>query len=367
MARQSSKKGQTLGHRDITRARVAFRFLDSSTALNTDYIYDHFYKGSVTKTSLHKTLKRDRDELASEGIYLVEEQDGTAKKWRLDEQRTRSDKILSKRPAIPSDDELLARGFTKSDIDKLKIIEEYEKNLDDAACIYATLMRALLDDPQTTNPRDLGFAIARLALGTGRGTGGVAPQKAPSEGGRHLSYFTKARYERKPIKMMYRAKADDAPIERVLKVYGLFTFQDGIYVVGSRSKKDEADSIRTFNLERVEGEPIILEDEPTYEIPADFSVDKYRKLPFEIGPGDSEGRSINVTFYFQRGVKESLPDRIKKRDSFKTHQGGSAELTLDGVRDIDRAARWAITIGAIPLDPPELVSKWEELLEEARS
>ncbi len=177
MARQSSKKGQTLGHRDITRARVAFRFLDSSTALNTDYIYDHFYKGSVTKTSLHKTLKRDRDELASEGIYLVEEQDGTAKKWHLDEQRTRSDKILSKRPAIPSDDELLARGFTKSDIDKLKIIEEYEKNLDDAACIYATLMRA------PRRPTDHQPARPRLChRPSGAGDGPRHRRRCPAEG-----------------------------------------------------------------------------------------------------------------------------------------------------------------------------------------
>lgn len=333
MARQSSKKGQALGHRDIIQARLGLELLRSGSLMPSSKIYSDFYEGHISRSSLHKTLKRDRDLLASEGIYLEEVQEGTAKSWRLD-----ADKMNRRTVFIDDSRDKEAQGF-------------------------AVLLRALLSDPELPNRRDLGFAIARMARRTGAGTKLNAPHRYSPNAQEFLPVFAQARYERRPVEMAYQAKADAKPEKRTLKVYGLFTLTDQIYVVGLRVKTGAPDEVRTFNLERVTDAQISDVPKGSYEIPEDFDIEVFRKLPFEIG---SEA-PFSATFYFQRGVKDNLDSSIKRRSTFVTHQGGSGEVTFNEVRNVDEAARWAIRNRAIPLNPPELVERWESILEEERS
>lgn len=330
MARQSSTKGQTLGHRDITQARLALAFLGSKS-LDAKTIYRNYYEPTVTESSFHKTFKRDCEALEREGIHLIATANGTAKLWRLDRARTSS--------------------------------ASFDQDMDDDARVYATLCRSLLDDPETADRRDLGFAIARLALGTGGGSGTTGPRPNLASDYPCLLDFARGLHERKPIMIKYKSLGDGRAVTRTLEVYGMFTLEDRVYAVALRRKEGAEPSIRTFFLGRVE-EAQVLDDEPCYAIPRDFSVENYRKLPFQIPKPGCEEEPYAATFYFQRYVRSKLPASAESNGTVTRRQGGSAEFTCRDVCNTDEAARWCIANGAIPLSPQTLVDNWEEKLKE---
>lgn len=324
MVRHSPKKGDHLDHRDLKRTRLALAFLAGGT-LRASEIGQRYYQG-LAPASLHKTFKRDREELEGEGIFLKESTHGTSKSWALDSVRST--------PKPPKD----------------------ERSLEESSKILGVLMRPLVGDPETANHKTLGLAIARLSLSSGAGTGISAPATTDCDP-EVLSRFAMALHERKPLEIEYEAATEQRASRRELRPYGLFSLGGSTYAVAMRKKPGEKDAVRTFNLSRVTRAEVLV-DESSYEIPDGFSIEDWRLLPFEIG---SE-RPQDATFYVPRARVANLPGATRNRGTRECHKGGSVLWTCP-MRNTGAAAKWAIENGLIPQSPDGLVRAWAAMLE----
>lgn len=148
--------------------------------------------------------------------------------------------------------------------------------------------------------------------------------------------------------------------KRRVKVYGMFT-QGGItYFTGLDS---DSGTIRTFRADRIVK---ALKPKDPYRIPADFRIEEYMFLPFDL----SEGDPVDVTF----SLPATLPDSEVK--ALCRHRG-EIEETGDGTllwrvtaKDIDAAARFALghaAAGMRPVAPQALIDSWNHAIAKAVS
>ncbi len=321
MAKSSPKKGGHLGHRDLQRTELARKFI-AGEQLSSATVRK-IYQSAEGDPSFHKTYKRDREALEAEGLHLIEIRSGTAKGFKLDEETS-----LTSVPSSKDED------FT----------------------VLGIMMRPLVEDPSTPNPYALGSAIARMALSS---CGGPAPAKAEQLNCKPdvLHACAEAMQSRKPLAIKYESLGDQAPDWRVLRPYGIFTLEGNVYVVGERTKQNEPDAMRTYNLSRAR-EVRVEVDSPTYQVPRDFTLSNWPLKPFEIGRGK------DATIYARRGDVDKLKANAPKRGKVTTKQGGAA-LWQGPVSNNRAAASWCIENGFLPLEPEELVSEWQTLLKEA--
>lgn len=320
MAKSSPKKGVQLGHRDRQRTGLAHRLIGGSK-LNSEEIRQLFY-GDVTNSSFHRTYKRDREALEAEGLFLTETRSGTAKAFGLA-------------------DDVLVEGVTKSQ--------------DESFVALGTMMRPLVEDSSTPDQYALGSAIARIALST---CGGPAPAESTELNcdPEVLRTCAAAMQMRKPVTISYKSLEDQAPDDRVLRPYGIFTLEGNVYVIGERSKDGQADAVRTYNLSRAD-EVQVQKDAPTYRIPDGFDLSDWPLKPFEIG------RGVPVVIYACRDEAAELKANAPKRGEVITKQGGAAEWH-GPASDLRAAASWCVQYGFLPLEPEQFVSEWQSLLEE---
>ena len=139
-------------------------------------------------------------------------------------------------------------------------------------------------------------------------------------------------------------RADGSCMERTVAPYGMFSLRDSTYLVAARagedaSGDDEDKAPHTYNLSRVDA----VREMPRirYEVPADFDVRDFIKLPFQIG-------DIRYTAAFARAdAKDESEMGTTRREP---------------VHDTSIAAAWAIAHSLKPLEPLELVNAWNDLL-----
>ncbi len=322
MAKSSPTKGGHLGHRDLQRTCLALDLM-AGKRVSGATIQQRYY-AEVSESSFHKTFKRDLAELEAEGIYLEVERQGTAKEYWLDREASLAQ--------VPEGTE-----------GELKAV--------------ATMLRPLAESPSTPNRAALGFSIPRVALSTCAGAGASTPTSCGCDP-EILRAVAEGLKRRLPVRILYKALADGRPAWRELRTYGLFTLMGQTYVVGSRSREGAEDAMRTYNLSRAE-KVEIDEGSSTYQVPSDFNVSDWQLLPFEIGPDYAL-----ATIYARHQQKDTLVSIAPKTGELTVKQGGAAEWR-GTVRNIPAAASWCVSEGFLPLDPPELVSAWQELLEEA--
>ena len=322
MAKSSPTKGGHLGHRDLKRTCLALDLM-AGKRMSGATVNQRYY-AELAEGSFHKTFKRDRKELESEGLHLEVESQGTAKEYWLSREKSLAD--------VPESSE-----------DEFKAV--------------ATMLRPLAESPSTPNREALGFAIPRIALSTCAGAGASAGAACGCDP-EILRAVAEGLKRRLPLRVLYKALADGEPAWRELRAYGLFTLMGQTYVVGSRSREGEGDAMRTYNLSRAE-KVEIDEGAQTYQVPSDFNVSDWQLLPFEIG-----GDYVRATIYARHQQKDTLVAIAPKTGSLTVKQGGAAEWQ-GIVRNIPAAASWCVSEGFLPLSPPELVSAWQELLEEA--
>ena len=322
MANSSPTKGGHLGHRDLQRTCLALDLM-AGKRVSGAAVREHYY-AEVSASSLHKTFKRDLDELEAEGIHLEFERQGTAKEYWLDRE--------SSLAQVPDGAE-----------SELKAV--------------ATMLRPLVESPSTPNRAALGFAIPRIALSTCADAGASTPASCGCDP-EILRTVAEGLKKRLPMRILYKALADGKPTWRELRAYGLFTLMGQTYVVGLRSRAGADDAMRTYNLSRAE-KVEINEAAGTYQVPADFNVSDWQLLPFEIGDDFAL-----ATIYARHQQKDALVSLAPKSGELTVKQGGAGEWR-GVVRNVQAAASWCVSEGFLPLDPPELVSAWQELLEEA--
>lgn len=322
MKRTSSVKGKKLGHREFMRCYLALHLLDVSQ-IDSKSLQEKYY-GDLSDESFYNTFRRDRKELEKEGIYLTETKQGSKKIWSIDESKTLAD---------------------------TKKITELERRS------AAILLRAAQKGMQTFQQNNLGAAIARIGQMNAEGIEqleALAPDCKPEI----LSLINEALHRHLPISAKYKSLKDTRAKERILKPYGVFSIDRDIYVVGLRAREGAEESIRTFNLKRINSAKLLTK-EPAYAIPKDFSVEDYRYLPFEIG--DEPTQTMKV--FVEAAQLADFKPLIGKRDSFSETQDGL--IWQNYMRDTKAAVNWCIEADVIPIAPPSLVDAWTSCIKGA--
>lgn len=94
------------------------------------------------------------------------------------------------------------------------------------------------------------------------------------------SIASQARDERKPLAFEYTKIGNNQSEERIIDTYDICIRFGHIYIVGYDIARK---AMRTFRADRIKPspEPSIKHEQKTYEIPADFDLNDYFRLPFQ--------------------------------------------------------------------------------------
>lgn len=321
MGRPNPVKGGHLHSRDYIRCCLAIDFLNEPQ-ISSKKLRERYYN-TVTPDSFHRTFKRDRVALEEAGLYLIEKKDGASKLWSLD------------------------KGASLANLGQISDTERRT---------IALLLRAYLTNPELDEMGTIGACIARIGQDSCAGLQQL-PATEPLCQKEVLQKVGEAYRLRKPLRISYQSLQDASPVERTIQPWGIFSLGRNVYVVGLRSRKGSEDSLRTLNLERIKKAEII-DGASTFEIPADFSVQDYRLLPFEIGPDE-----VSASFYVDPIHASEFSSLVGKRGEFVSAKDGTT-LWKVVVKDVLLAASWAIENGVLPTSPKQLIDAWQQLNEE---
>lgn len=310
--------------RDDERARricsLAIGFMNASSPVPSSAIARDFYPG-LSADSFRRAFSRDRAALAACGVLVEETRAaGGESSWSADAGS-------------------FAQGAELAPLEAAAL---------DMAC------QPLLEDPGFPLTDELRLALAKLTRAFAEEA--VVSSAARGET-RAFATLRSCLLDRRAARISY-TDARGRSSERVIAPYGLFELRGERYLVAGRVGEDGrvADGgTRTYRLDRVGA----AEELPgvAFDIPRDFSVDDWRRLPFQMGE-----RSLTAVF-------DVPPER---EDDLRRAARGQGELSRDAdgrlvwtvwASSADDAASWAVAQGIRPVGPVGLVRSWRRVLE----
>ena len=312
--------------KDDERARricsLALEFMNAASPVSSSEVAQSFYPG-LSPDSFRRAFARDRALLAECGIVVEEERrPGTDSAWHVDEGRS------------------FAQGVELSATE---------------AAVLDIVCQPLLDDFTWAFADELRLALAKLTRAFAESVvEGTGTQRASL---RALPALRSAFVSGHGVRATYTDAAGQTS-ERLLAPYGFFEFQNVLYVVAARLAEDGAtmpDSIRTYRVERFG--PVMAVPALRFEVPADFSVQDWRRLPFQMGDNLVTGQFL---------VPATRADDLRRASlGCGTFDEKDNQLMWSvGIADVPAAASWAVAQGITPLAPMELVDAYRLLLEE---
>ena len=306
---------------------LALLFMNAHHPMPTATVLAQTYP-TLARDSAERAFSRDRARLRSCGISV------------------RSVRLADGTPAYAADEESsFADGGALSARDALFV---------DMAC------RPLLGDPSFPYAADLRMALAKLGrcfddrLGVG---GAGLEDDAGRAAAPCLPVLFDCLLSCHACRISYR-DARGRESERDVAPLGMFGLRGTTYVVaaameGTRLREGE---MRTFNASRVRSARELRGI--CFEVPEDFFVEDYIRLPFQMGPTVCE-----ATFLVPPERERDLRRQVQASGSFSRSEQG---LVLAApAADVDAAAAWAVGEGLRPLSPEGLVSAWRRVLREA--
>ncbi|MGN0076190.1 MAG: helix-turn-helix transcriptional regulator [Parafannyhessea sp.] len=302
---------------------------NSKKPLSTGELRDLYY-ADMSEDAFAKKFQRDRKSLATCGI-VVREVDRTADGalWDVD-----TDATFATDPGL---------------------------SLEDATLIDVVCM-PLANDPSFPYRDELTLALAKVNRSY---TTVVASRDAGEPGSFdvRLADLVGALQNRHPITASYQARGAGEK-NYTLALLGSFGMRGSTYFVAcdyDRGTRQLSGSPRTFRLDRFgKVKPLASH---TYQIPADFSVNDYIRLPFQLGP-------VVCTADFivsQPQTDQALtPEARRAISSYGSLSKDGRTWTVD-VSNQDVAAAWAIDVGLVPQSPSTLADIYKSRLSAAAS
>ena len=311
--------------RDDERARricsLALDFMNATTPLSSSEIARDHYPG-LSPDSFRRAFSRDREMLADCGVSVVERRRGG------DESLWEADEGLS-----------FARGA--------------ELDPTDAAALELAC-RPLVADPSFPLASDLRLALAKVSRAFSE-TLAVGRVRTP-DASRALGTLRTCLTKGIAAQVTY-VDARGSRSERTVAPYGFFGLRGCLYLVAARLDEGGTpveESIRTYRVDRFsDARPL---EGAHFSVPDDFSVEDWRKLPFQMGP------TTLVARFAVGAAREGEVRRAAGAQGTFAPDGGSLVWTV-AVSDAAAAARWAVVMGIRPLGPDELTALWREVLE----
>lgn len=308
-------------------AALALLFMNAHHPVPTATVLAETYP-TLSRDSAERAFSRDRTRLRSCGISV------------------RSVRLADGTPAYAADERSsFADGSALSARDALLV---------DMAC------RPLLDDPSFPYAADLRMALAKLGRCFDDRLGGAAARQdvdAGHGGAPCLPVLFDCLLACHACRISYRdARGRDS--ERDIAPLGMFGLRGTTYVVAAAMEGPRMleDRMRTFNARRVRSARELRG--VGFEVPEDFFVEDYIRLPFQMGPAVCE-----ATFLVPATRERDLRREVQASGSF-SRTGRGLVLTA-AVADLKAAAAWAVGEGLRPLSPEPLVGEWERVLREA--
>lgn len=311
--------------RDDERARricsLAPSFMNAREPVPSSSVaHDHYPE--LSPDSFRRAFSRDRDMLASCGIILRGTRGDTGETlWEADPERS------------------FAGGAQLSATE---------------AAALEVVCSPLADDSSFPLSNDLRLALAKIARvfsETSVAWGGAAQR--PS---RVLSTLRSCLVSQRAAHVTY-VDAQGRRTERLIAPYGFFSLRQCLYLVAGRldEKSSRAEGgTRVYRLDRFESAREA--GGTSFETPQDFSIEDWRRLPFQIG--DAPFRAL---FKIPPDRERDVRRAVSTQGTWE-REGASLLLSVEA-RDVLEAARWAVALGVSPLEPPALVAAWRDLLE----
>jgi len=144
--------------------------------------------------------------------------------------------------------------------------------------------------------------------------------------------------ERRPVVCTYYSIGKDVESRRVIEPYGLL-LSWGVWYCVARAREREA--LRVFRVSRMR-EAALLEEEPKFTVPPEFSVRDYLdRAPWELSEDPPVRVRVRIAFPHSRWVlAEGLGEVLESTDE----EGGA--LLAFQVRAVDPFVRWLLPFGA---------------------
>lgn len=321
--------------------RTAQRVLDlfinlnvASAPLSTSQIIGNADLGyrSKNEDSAKKQFKRDRETLLSHGIVIAEVPPASGNEadessWTIDHEHT--DAKLS--------------DLSTDELEQiLSTSVRYDQNL------------------LWTGNHALQELRSRVQTELSRRRGDPFPQvidAPPSTAeGRTIDRLWSCFEDHNRVRFSYQ-NARGQSREHEIDIYGFFTLEGHVYLVGYSPAHD---ATLTFRTDRVTN-PKRLKD--AYTIPGTFSIEDYLFLPFDFSRNDP----VMSMFSFSPTVGSSELQALSQGRGTLERNDEGWTWTVP-VRDLEAAASFALenaSIGMRPVEPMQLVSAWNTLIRKA--
>lgn len=311
---------------DDTQARrvlsLAVEFMNARGPVPASTI-ERYYP-DLSPESRNRAFHRDRESLALCGIIVerVAKPDG-AMAWQVDESRS------------------FVEGSTLSERDAFLL---------DVACL------PLVNDPEFTFRDELRIALAKIDHAFAADPV-VSLSASTTRDDRDLATLRSCMTRGCAARIAY-TRADGEESTRVVAPFGFFGLRGRLYMVAPRIDQDgtlEPDSMRVYLIDRVRGAKAL--DKVRFEVPDDFDVADWRKLPFQIGP-----TVCTCEFLVPEGALDELRRAALGRGVLD--EGPRGTTWFVETSSVEDAAAWAIAHGIRPVAPEELVIAWRSALGE---
>lgn len=301
--------------------------VDSKYILKTLYIQGEDPSKKEVETA-KKTFDRDRKRLASCGIHIISValSDG-ANAYQVDERSSFVDsQTLSTRDAF----------------------------------ILDMVCQPLLNDPSFPYAEDLRLALAKIDRSF-QSSSTLSPQRLFKDSAPQSTFSKAAATVRSSYMSLHACHivytdTNGITSERDIAPFGLFGLRNSIYVVAAAVENNQINSekMRTFNIERIRS----AQELPSlsFQIPVDFDLQDYIRLPFQIGHINCKG-----TFLVPDKFESDLRQIVGKAGVFyRTEQGLFLKVPISCEKS---AAQWGIAWSLIPVEPASFVCIWQEMIE----
>lgn len=274
----------------LTNARTPWL----TSRIRADFYPDH------KEAAFKKAFLRDRERLEAAGIKVVEQPNAQGESlWSVDAQAS-----YATEDGLSPDD-ALALDF---------------------------LLLPIASDPAFPYAQDLRVALTKID----RAFDGTSTASIPPEARKRntfLSHIEASLLDRHAVRIDYE-RADGSQVRRDLLPFGLFYLNGETYMAAPQTAPGSP--VHTYNLSRVTSFKELATTR--YEIPEDFDIQDFIRLPFQLGP------TIYTAAFFDPSTKDT-----------SCHE----------VADESAAAAWAISEGLVPRSPKSLVSVWKHRLKKA--
>lgn len=327
MAKSDSHLNMTSDDQRAARVlTLAVKFFGATLPIPASTINADLYP-DLDSASFSRQFLRDRELLASFGIVIREvESFDNDTRWQVDE----------------SSSYVQGEGLGTKD-----------------ACMLYVLCHDMAFDQAFPYRDELRMALAKISR---MYRGSFIPHTDTTTPAQHklLAVLVSCMSNRHGVAVSY-TDAQGTTSNRTLALLGSFGLRGNTYFVASRVKNDGTlvpDSVRTYRLDRFQK----ARELPTcsYQVPLDFAVSDYERLPFQMG--DTIG---TARFAIPSVLGKQLARALATHG--QTHDEPGESVWEVAYSDVTAAAAWAVGSGISPIAPDELCAAWQTVLSDTAS